>query len=172
VEHAPDNVGFLVTLSEGKMREILAEVERQLQGAPRANIIRAALAADSLAIVARDESEAIDLINLIAPEHLTLAVSRADQLMPYAHNAGCVLLGPYSPQSGADYVFGPSHTLPTGGAARWQSPLNVLDFLKIQSMIGVAYIDLEPMIPAIEAMGDLEGLPAHARGATIRRRSG
>ncbi len=84
-------------------------------------------------------------------------------------NAGSIFLGEFAPESAGDYCLGPSHTLPTGGAARWQSPVSVLDFLKLQSIAKLSREDLEPLIPLIEQMGEIEGFPAHAYGASIRR---
>jgi len=171
VEHAPDNSGFLIAVSRSKLDEILAAAERQLRGAPREATMRKALANESLAIVARDLEEACDLVNAIAPEHLTLAVNEPERTMDKIKNAGCILLGEYTPESAGDFCLGPSHTLPTSGAARWQSPVNVLDFLKVQSIAKLTPDQLDPLIPVIEAFGDLEGFPAHGRGATLRRRN-
>lgn len=171
VEHAPDNAGFLVCLSEEKLQKILAAVERQLTGAPREETMRKALAGGSLAIVARDLEEALDIVNAIAPEHLTLAVKEPERAMGKVRNAGCILLGEYTPESAGDYCLGPSHTLPTSGAARWQSPVNVLDFLKVQSVVRMTREELQPLIPTIEALATVEGFPAHAFGATVRRSS-
>lgn len=168
VEHASDNAGFIVTLSREKLDEILAEVERQLETAPRAETMREALAGGSLAIVARDLEEAIDLVNQIAPEHLTMAVKEPEIWMSKIRNAGSIFLGEYTPESAGDFCLGPSHTLPTSGAARWQSPVNVLDFLKIQSIARLTPQDLAPLIPVVEAFGEMEGFPAHANGARVR----
>jgi histidinol dehydrogenase len=169
VEHAPDNAGFLVCLSRGKLNAILAAAERQLKGAPREATMRQALAGTSLAIVARDLDEAVDIVNAIAPEHLTLAVVDPEKAMKKVRNAGCILLGEYTPESAGDYCLGPSHTLPTSGAARWQSPVNVLDFLKVQSVVRLSREELQPLIPTIEALAEVEGFPAHGFGATVRR---
>ena len=169
VEHAPDNAGFLVCLSRAKLDAILAAAERQLQGSPREDTMRKALAGASLAIVARDLEEALDVVNAIAPEHLTLAVREPEKAVERVRNAGCILLGEHTPESAGDYCLGPSHTLPTSGAARWQSPVNVLDFLKIQSVARLTSAELQPLIPTIEALARVEGFPAHAYGATVRR---
>lgn len=171
VEHAPDNAGFLVCLSRTKLNAILAAAERQLQGAPREATMRQALRDNSFAIVARDLPEAIEIVNAIAPEHLTLAVKVPEKAMESVRNAGCILLGEYTPESAGDYCLGPSHTLPTSGAARWQSPVNALDFLKVQSVARLSREDLQPLIPTIEALAQVEGFPAHGYGATIRRKS-
>jgi len=168
IEHAPDNVAFLITVSIAKRAEILAEIEAQLVGARHEDSMRVALS-HSIAVVVPDLIAAADVANTIAPEHLSVAVADPDALLPLLRNAGCVLLGEHSPESAGDYVAGPSHTLPTGGAARWQSPVNVLDFVKIQSIIQLGAEELAGLIPAIDTLATLEGFPAHARGATIRQ---
>lgn len=169
IEHAPDNAGFLVGTSRAQIDAVMAEVERQLTSAPRAETMRRALREQSLAVVARDLAEAIDVVNEIAPEHLTLAISKPEDWIGAIRNAGCILIGEHTPESAGDFCLGPSHTLPTSGAARWQSPVNVLDFLKVQSLARLTPTDLEPLIPVIETFGVMEGFPAHGNGASIRR---
>ena len=169
IEHASDNVAFLITLSEAKRDEILAQVEVQLTGAARESTMRQALAENSVAVVARDLTEACEVANAIAPEHLTLAVTDPEAVAHHIVNAGCILLGESSPESAGDYIAGPSHTLPTGGAARWQSPVNVADFLKFQSLIHLRADELAELIPTIETLAALEGFPAHGFGASVRR---
>jgi histidinol dehydrogenase len=168
IEHAPDNAGFLVALSEEMLRKVLAEVERQLLGAPREQTMRAALRDHSLAIVARDLSQACEIVDAIAPEHLTIMTKEPESTMQRIRNAGCILLGDYTPESAADWAIGPSHTLPTAGGARYGSPVNVLDFLKVQSVAHLRKRELESLLPALEALGEMEGFPAHTRGAKIR----
>ena len=172
VEHAPDNAGFLVCLSRAKLDAILDAAERQLVGAPRERTMRTALRENGLAVVARDLSEALDVVNALAPEHLTLAVAEPEKAMEGVRNAGCILLGEWTPESAGDYCLGPSHTLPTSGAARWGSPVNVLDFLKVQSVARMTRESLRPLIPTIETLAGVEGFPAHAYGATVRRSDG
>lgn len=169
VEHAEDNAGFLVCTSRGILDAILAEADHQMKGAPRERTMRTALANEGWAIVARDISEAVELVNLIAPEHLSVATAQPDDLLPKIHNAGCVLLGEWTPESGGDYAIGPSHTLPTAGAARFGSPVNVLDFVKVQSVSHLRRDELLELAPIIEAFGAMEGFPTHGAGATIRR---
>jgi histidinol dehydrogenase len=77
-------------------------------------------------------------------------------------------MGDFTPESAGDFCLGPSHTLPTSGAARFASPVNVLNFMKLQSVAHMTCAQLQPLIPVIEAFGEMEGFPAHARGATIR----
>jgi histidinol dehydrogenase len=168
IEHAPDNAAFLITLSTAKMDEILAEVQAQIGLAPRAATLLQALATESLAVVAKDLDQAIEIVNAIAPEHLTLAIREPEKELGRIRNAGCLLLGEFTPESAGDFVLGPSHTLPTSGAARFGGPVNVLDFLKVQSIARMTSADLAPLIPVIEAFGEMEGFPTHAAGASIR----
>lgn len=171
IEHAADNAAFLITLSNAKLNEILEAIERLLAGSPRERTMRAALQNESFAIVARDLGEAIDLLNEIAPEHVTLAIKDPEKELPRIYNAGCILLGEWTPESLGDFCLGPSHTLPTSGAARFGSPVNVLDFLKVQSVAYLRPEDLCPLISTVEAFGEMERFPIHGYGATIRKRS-
>lgn len=170
VEHSEDNAGFLVSVSDAKLTEVIEEAESQLEGAPRAGIMRAALGKYGAAILTRDLVEACEVIDAIAPEHLTLAVADPEAALARVTNAGCILVGEYTPESAGDYAIGPSHTLPTSASARFASPLSVLDFLKIQSVSSLTAADLSELSPVIEIFGEVEGLPAHANGARIRRR--
>ena len=168
IEHAPDNAAFLVVMSEATLEAILAEVERQLKGAGREATMRAALRSESLAIIAQDLEQACDIVNAIGPEHITVSVADPGRWLPKIRNAGCVLLGEFTPESAGDFCLGPSHTLPTGGAARFASPVNVLNFMKLQSVAHLSRPQLDPLVETIEAFGEMEGFPTHARGATIR----
>jgi len=168
VEHAPDNAAFLIATTRDALENVLRQIEKQLAGAPRESTMRAALRDNSIAILAFSGTEAIELVNFIAPEHLTLSVKEPHRWLEHIHHAGCVLLGDWTPESAGDYCLGASHTLPTAGAARWQSPVNVLDFLKVQSVSHLNREVLEFWKPVIEAFGEMEGFPAHAGGATIR----
>lgn len=168
VEHAADNAGYLVTTSEAKLAEVLSAVDEQLRGAPREATMRRALDDHGIAIVARDLDEAIAWVNELAPEHLSLALSDAEAVVSRIENAGCILVGEWTPESGGDYAIGPSHTLPTAQAARFGSPVNVMTFMKIQSVLRLAEADLHEIAPLVDTLANLEGFPAHARGATIR----
>ncbi|CAN5426142.1 histidinol dehydrogenase [soil metagenome] len=166
IEHAPDNAAFLICVSRGKLDAILGEVERLLIGSSHEDVMRAALTKESLAILARDLDEACDLVNLIAPEHLTLMVK--DDVSGRIVNAGCILMGDFTPESAADWVIGPSHTLPTSRAARFGSPVNVLDFLKVQSLSRLSAESLAALQPTIDAVGEMEGFEMHALAARLR----
>ncbi|MEZ0326868.1 MAG: histidinol dehydrogenase [Fimbriimonas sp.] len=167
IEHSDDNVGFLIALNDEDLNKVLAEVWEQLKQAPRQNMMRKALA-ESLAIIAKDTAHACEIIDAIAPEHLTIMAANPDKIMSQIRNAGCFLLGAHTPESAADWVIGPSHTLPTAGGARFGSPVNVMDFLKFQSISRLTLDQLDEMMPFIEAFGQMEGFSTHAKGATIR----
>jgi histidinol dehydrogenase len=168
IEHAPDNCAFLVCSEEAKLREILAEVDRQATGAPREQILRQALAGESIAFLARDGIQAIDIVNAVAPEHLGIITRDPESDMSRIRNAGCILLGEWSPEAAGDFCAGPSHTLPTSGAARFGSPVNILDFLKVQSLIRMTREELQELTPIIHTFAEMEGFPTHGQGASVR----
>ncbi len=168
IEHSDDNAAFLISTDVVKLQSVLDAVERHLTGSSREISMRKALADESCVFVARDMVQAIEIVNAIAPEHLTLSVKDPESHVERIQNAGCILLGDYTPESAGDFVVGPSHTLPTRGAARFGSPVNVLDFLKIQSVSNLSFDQLKGLIPVIEAFGEMESFPIHGRGASIR----
>lgn len=168
IEHAPDNAAFLVGIGAGVVDAVLSAAESIVREATRAEVLRAALRDHSLAIEARDLSEALVIANAVACEHVSLAIERPERALRELRHAGCILLGESSPEAAGDYVAGPSHTLPTGGAARWQSPVNAFDFLRFQSVIGFSSEELKDLAPAIEAIGEMEGLPLHGSAASRR----
>lgn len=168
VEHSDDNRAFLVAWLESALHAVLAEADKQLIGASREEVMRLALAHHSQAILCVDKQQAIDVLNAIAPEHASIMTADAESDAAKIENCGCVLIGDWTPQSAGDFTSGPSHTLPTSGGARFGSPVNILDFIKVQSISRLSEDDLAELRPAIEAFGEMEGFPTHARGATIR----
>ena len=120
----------------------------------------------------RDLDEGVDLANRYGAEHLQLVTEDPAALLPRIENAGAVFLGPYAPVPLGDYVAGPSHVLPTGGTARFFSPLGVEDFLKRMSVIGLERTIVERIGPHAARLAELEGLFAHARSVTIRLEKG
>jgi histidinol dehydrogenase len=143
------------------------ETEIQLKGAPRALILLESLVSTK-AFVARSRDEAAEIANEIAPEHLSLCVRDPHQIFENIENAGCVLMGDWTPESVADYCLGPSHTLPTNAAARFASPLNALDFLKIQSFGNLTQAEATSLSMLARTLAEAEGLPAHGFGASVR----
>jgi len=168
IEHAADNAGFLVSTSESKAREVLDEIERQVLGAPREAEMRRAMKDEGAAITVGSLDEACEIVDLIAPEHLSISTGDPDLALSKVRNAGCVLMGEWTPESAGDYCAGPSHTLPTSTAARFGSPVSVLDFLKLQSVMKLTKEELAELAPTIASFGDMEGFPTHANGARIR----
>lgn len=168
VEHADDNVAYLIATDKQAFDAVLREAEIQLRDAPREATMRAALGNFGVGVLVASEEEAATAINRIAPEHLSLLGGDPVGMSDLITNAGAILLGPYSAQSAGDFTAGPSHTLPTSRAARFASPVNVLTFMKLTSLSQLQDTDLMELLPTIEAFGEMEGFPAHARGATIR----
>ena len=116
----------------------------------------------------RDSLEAIDLANYYAPEHLCLAITNPETYAARVVNAGCLFLGKNAVEALVDYIAGPSHVLPTEGTARFSSPLNVLDFVKIINVVNTGKADIKKLGPAAAVMAKAEGLNAHARAIEKR----
>ncbi|MBR1828425.1 MAG: histidinol dehydrogenase [Atopobiaceae bacterium] len=170
-EHDPLAACYLVTDAPELPKEVLEAIEVLVSQSPREDITRASLA-DKGVIVACDSLDAaIDAVNLIAPEHLELHCADAFSLLGRIQNAGAIFVGPWSSEPLGDYVAGPNHTLPTGGTARFSSPLAVEQFIKKSSIIQYSQAALVADAPAIIAIADHEGLWAHARSVELRCRS-
>ena len=112
--------------------------------------------------------EAIDIANLFAPEHLELAIKSPETYVSKIQNAGCIFLGEYSAVPLGDYVAGPNHSLPTGGTARFSSPLNILDFMKIIDVVNITKAGLKKLGPSTITLARAEGLEAHAKAIEKR----
>lgn len=167
-EHDSTASAMLVTTSETLARAVEQELERQLETLPTAAVARAALANASFIAVAPDTKAAVALSNSIAPEHLSL---HDPALLPQIKNAGTVFLGPNSPESAGDYASGPSHVLPTGGAARLRGGLSAADFVKVIAIQQLTPSALAALAPAIVTLARAEGLEAHARAVEVRSAS-
>jgi histidinol dehydrogenase len=149
----------------GAVRE---ELTRQIPRLSRANLIRRMLPKGLLLVVTPGLEQAVELCNRFAPEHLELMVRNPRRLLPRIRAAGAVFVGPWTPEPVGDFVAGPSHVLPTGGAARMFSGLTADDFRRRSSVIAYTRRDLAAALPVIEAFGAVEGLDAHARAGTVR----
>jgi histidinol dehydrogenase len=119
-------------------------------------------------VIAASIDECIALANEYAPEHLCLLLRDAERVVPKIRNAGGVFVGEASPEALGDYIAGPSHAMPTGGSARWASPLSVNDFLKIMSLVAVSDEVTQQLGPAAARIARAEGLTAHARALEVR----
>jgi histidinol dehydrogenase len=167
-EHDELAAAILVTTDAAFGRRVRQAVEDQLATLRRAAIARQSIEAFGAIFVARDLVEAVSLSNRIAPEHLELAVADPFALLPHIRHAGAVFLGHHTPEAAGDYLAGPNHTLPTGGTARFFSPLGVDDFVKKSSLISLSRSGLERLGAAIVHLAELEGLEAHGRSVAIR----
>ena len=131
--------------------------------------MRTALADRGALIKVRDLAQAVDVANVIAPEHLELAVADPDALMPAVRHAGAIFVGVHSPEALGDYCAGPNHVLPTSRAARYASPLGTYEFQKRSSIIACSEPGAAKLAPVAAAIADAEGLAAHAASARLRQ---
>ena len=169
-EHDRLASAILVSPSRQLLEETVLEVERQLKDLPRAEIARASWETYGAAIWVADLKEGMDLANKIAPEHFELVVQEPYAWLGQVRNVGAVFLGRYSPEPVGDYFAGPNHVLPTGGTARFYSPLNVDTFMKKVSVIGYSEAALRLDAEQIALLARSEGLEAHARAVEVRFR--
>ncbi|NOQ50630.1 MAG: histidinol dehydrogenase [Desulfuromonadaceae bacterium] len=167
-EHDELASAVLVTSCEKMAFEVQDEVERQLQQLSRETIARQSIDDYGAIILARDLDEAIAFSNRIAPEHLELAVDNPFVLLPQIRHAGAIFMGHHTPEAAGDYLAGPNHTLPTGGTARFFSPLSLDDFVKKSSIISFSEKGLQRLGPEIVQIAELEGLEAHGKSVSIR----
>ncbi len=167
-EHGVDSLPVLVTPSASLVERVEAALEETLVRLARADIVRRCLESRAALVLVRDLAEGVELVNLLAPEHLELMVANPRELMRKIKNAGCVLLGADSPTAVSDYLAGPSHILPTGRSARFSSGLGVMDFLKRSSVVSVTPEWLRRNGPHVERLAQMEGLQGHARSVRLR----
>jgi len=168
-EHDPGSA-ILVTPDAALADAVAGELATQLATLERHEATREALARYSAIVVTTDMDEAVRVTNLIAPEHLEIQTADTEAALRGIRCAGAVFLGRHTPVAVGDYVAGPSHTLPTGGTARWASGLTANDFLRSMSVTEYDAGALEADASDIERMAEMEGLTAHAR--SVRRRLG
>lgn len=169
-EHDPLAAAILVTPSATLAERVARALRQQLGELDRQAIARRALARYGTAFVTSSLAEAIELANRIAPEHLELAVKNPERWLPAVRHAGAIFLGEHAPEPFGDYLAGPNHVLPTGGSARFSSPLGVYDFIKRSSVIAAGPRTIAKLGPAVALLARLEGLDAHARA--VERRLG
>ncbi|MHB1392750.1 MAG: histidinol dehydrogenase [Clostridia bacterium] len=161
---------FLVTDSEAFAIRVNTEIERQLAGMKRKNIISKALENNSAAIVVDAIEKSADIINKIAPEHLEIITENPFSILKNIRNAGAIFIGEYSTEPIGDYIAGPNHVLPTYGTAAFFSPLSTRDFQKRSSLIYYSKEDMAAFGPAAINIAEAEGLEAHANALKVRLR--
>ena len=165
VEHDPDSFAILITFSEKIAEKAEKEIDKQVGKLARREIIEKA---EIMIVLVENLKRAIEISNRIAPEHLELQIGSPQRILDQIKNAGAVFLGPHSPVPVGDYLAGPNHVLPTGGTARFASPLSVYDFVKSQSIVGYTKPALKNVWKDIKLLAEIEGLDGHARAIDVR----
>ena len=169
-EHDEDAISWCVTTDAALADALPAALESALAVAPRAAIARAALERNGAIIVAAEMRDAIEVANLRAPEHLEILAEGPERIASAVRHAGAIFLGDQTPEPVGDYLAGPSHVLPTGGTARYASPLGVYDFIKRTSIIRYSAARLAADADAIVALAEAERLYGHAEAVRVRTR--
>jgi histidinol dehydrogenase len=167
-EHDELASSLLVTTSRTLADRVNAEIDRQMANLARKEIARKALDRFGAIVLVQDLEHAAEVSNSIAPEHLELAVEKPFELLGKIRNAGAIFLGHYTPESVGDYVAGPNHVLPTGGTARFFSPLSTDSFMKKSSLIFYTREGLDKVGEAVTQIADVEGLEAHGNTIKVR----
>ena len=169
-EHDKLAAAVLVTDSAELAKNVSEEIEKQLSILPREEIARASIDNNGKIIIAKDILNAMEIANMIAPEHLEICVDNPFDYLDKVKNAGSVFLGKNCPEALGDYFAGPNHTLPTNGTARFSSPLSVDDYVKKTAFTYYTYDALAKVSEDIAYFAEKEGLSGHARSAVVRTR--
>jgi len=167
-EHDEVAQAVLITDDATFAKAVGEAVREQLSSMPRGNIAAASWERFGALITVKTLADAPALVDRLAPEHLELAIDDPQAMADRVRHAGAIFLGRLTPEAIGDYVAGPNHVLPTAGAARFASGLNLLDFMKRTTIVGCDAAALRRIGPAAVALADAEGLPAHARSVSIR----
>ncbi len=169
-EHDEDAQPILISPDAAFLDHVAASIERLLPTMERRTIITASLSQRAALIQTTDLTEATEIVNFIAPEHLELSVEKPEELLPLIRHAGAIFLGRYTPEALGDYCAGPNHVLPTSRTARFSSPLGVYDFQKRSSLIYCSPVGAAHLGYTASVLARGEGLTAHARSAEYRIR--
>ena len=167
-EHDEMASSILITPDESFAVSVKEEIESWLLRLPREEIARKSIEERGAIIVAKDMDEAVYLMNEIAPEHLEVATSNPFELLPYIKHAGAIFLGHNTPEAIGDYIAGPNHTLPTGGTAKFYSPLGVEHFMKKSSIISFSQKAIDQIGQECAIIANTEGLTAHEQSVRVR----
>ncbi len=168
-EHDEMASAILITTSEKLANEVQSEIEKQTAVLERKAIIEKSIENYGAIIVAENIDEAFELSNSIAPEHMEVCMASPFEMLPKIKNAGAIFLGHYTPEPLGDYMAGPNHVLPTGGTARFFSPLSIDDFIKKSSIISFSKDALNALSDDIITFANAEGLTAHANAVRVRK---
>jgi histidinol dehydrogenase len=167
-EHGEDASAVLVTTNLRLAQLVAAQVALQAETLPRKRVVERSLADFGAAFVVNNIEEACDIVNELAPEHLEIMTRDPESWAARVRHAGAIFYGEHTPEAVGDYLAGPNHVLPTGGAARFSSALGVHNFQRRTSVIRYTREELQETAPLIAALAEAEGLDAHARSALIR----
>lgn len=167
-EHDPLAAAILVTDSRSLAEAVQAAVLSAIENLSRAEVIARSLEGQGGIVLVKNLQEAVRVANEYAPEHLCLSVKDPDAILPALRNAGGIFVGEHSFEVLGDYVAGPSHIMPTGGTARFASPLNVLDFVRVMSVIRLDAATAASLSPQAARIARAETLTAHAAAADLR----
>ena len=167
-EHDASAQSILITDDASLADAVARAVEAQLKTLPRADVASASWRDFGAVILVRKLADAVALTDRLAPEHLEIVAENADELAGQIRNAGAIFIGAHTPEAIGDYVAGSNHVLPTARSARFSSGLGVLDFMKRTSLLKCGPDQLRALGPAAIALGEAEGLSAHARSVAIR----
>ncbi len=167
-EHDEMASAILITTSEKLAAEVKAELEKQTAVLERKDIIEKSLANYGAIILVKDFDEACELSNAVAPEHMEVCTKEPFALLPKIQNAGAIFLGHFTPEPLGDYMAGPNHVLPTGGTARFFSPLSIDDYIKKSSIISFSEEAFKRLGDDVIKFAKAEGLTAHANSVRVR----
>ena len=169
-EHDELASSVLITDSIVLAENVAHEIDMRLPELRRHRIARASIDNYGAIVLSKNIGEAIGFSNLIAPEHLEVMTETPADVLPMIENAGAIFLGPWTPEALGDYAAGPNHTLPTGGTARFFSPLGVYDFCKRSSMLSFSRQGFLRLSKTVETIADAEGLEAHGNTIRVRKK--
>jgi len=169
-EHDEMASSILITTSQDLAERVSAKVEEFLPTLSREAIARDSIEKRGAIIVTDTMDRAIELMNQIAPEHLEIVTESPMELLPKIKHAGAIFLGENTPEAIGDYVAGPNHTLPTGGTAKFYSPLSVENYLKKSSIISISKKGIDELGEACALIANTEGLTAHEESVRVRMR--
>ena len=171
-EHDTFSQSILITNSKNLIKSVNLSLKLQLKNLPKKKIASKSLKNFGLAVYTNKISNIIDVVNIIAPEHLEINFKNYTKLIKNIRNAGSIFIGKFSPEAMGDYIAGPNHVLPTSGAAKFSSGLSVNDFFKRQSLIKITKSGIERLGPSVINLAQHENLEGHARSIKIRLKKG
>ncbi len=167
-EHDIFAQSILITNSKDLIKSVNSCLKAQMIKLPKKNIATKSISSYGLAIYANTQSKIIDVVNLIAPEHLEINFKKYKNIISKVKNAGSIFIGKFSPEAMGDYIAGPNHVLPTSGSAKFSSGLSVNDFLKRHSLIKITKSGIERLGPSVINLAKHESLEGHANSIKIR----